>query len=44
MRDLKVTSKVSLLAPQVVPASARRMLRRGEAREMIDEMCGLKVK
>ena len=44
MRDLKVMISVSLLAPQLVPARARRMLRRGAAREMMDEMCGEKVK
>ena len=44
MSDLKVMRRVSLLAPQVVPARARRILRRGVARVMIEEMCGEKVK
>ena len=38
MRDLNVMRRVSFCWPQVVPARARRMLRRGVAREMMDEM------
>ena len=41
---LKVTIIVSLCWPQVVPASAFKMLRRGEARVISDLMWGAKVK
>ena len=44
MRDLYVIRRVSFCWPQVEPASARRMLRRGVARDMIDEMCDEKVR
>ena len=44
MRDLKVSISVSFCWPQLVPARARMILRRGVARLMIDEMCGVKVK
>ena len=44
MRDLKVIMRVSLYCPQVVPAKARRRFSRGAAREMMYEMCGVKVK
>ena len=44
MSDLNVMRRVSLLAPQVVPARALRMFKRGVARVMMDEMCGEKVK
>ena len=43
MSDLKVMRRVSLLAPQVVPARALRMFKRGVARVMMDEICGEKV-
>ena len=38
MRDLYVMRRVSFCWPQVVPARARRILRRGAARETMDEM------
>ena len=44
MRDLKVISRVSFCWPQKVPARARRMLRREEARETMESIWGEKVK
>ena len=44
MRDLYVIRRVSFCWPQEVPARARRILRRGVARDMMDEMCDEKVK
>ena len=44
MRDLKVMSRVSFCWPQKVPARARRMLRREEARDIMESMWGEKVK
>ena len=44
MRDLYVIRRVSFCWPQVVPARARRILRRGVARDMMDEMCDEKVR
>ena len=43
MSDLKVSISVSFCCPQLVPARARMMLRRGEARWMIDAMWEVKV-
>ena len=44
MSDFKIVSNVSFSWSQLVPARAFRRLRRGEAREMIDEIWGEKVK
>ena len=38
INDLKVMIRVSFCWPQLVPARAFRRFRRGEAREMMDEM------
>ena len=44
MSDLYVMRMVSFCWPQVVPARALMMLRRGVMRDMRDEMCWLKVR
>ena len=44
MSDLNVMRMVSLCWPQVVPARALMMLRRGVIRDMRDDICWLKVK
>ena len=44
MRDLYVIRRVSFCWPQVVPARARRILRRGVARDMMDEMWDEKLR